>query len=60
MRLIPEPAAAIEGQTPNREDLIAMRRAGTHFRVAHEMGTPVWKADIEFHQAIAAANGDAR
>lgn len=38
------------------EDLVAMRRARTHFRVAYEMGTPVWEADIEFHQAIAEAS----
>jgi DNA-binding FadR family transcriptional regulator len=36
-----------------------MRRARTHFRVAYEMGTPVWEADIEFHEVIAAASGNA-
>ena len=36
-----------------------MRRALTHFRVAYEMRTPVWEADIEFHQAIADASGNA-
>lgn len=60
MRLILEPAAAEKAAT-NRtdEDLVAMRRALTHFRVAYEMETPVWEADIEFHQAIADASGNA-
>jgi GntR family transcriptional repressor for pyruvate dehydrogenase complex len=40
-------------------DLIAMRRARTHFRLAYEMGAPVWEADIEFHQAITEASGNA-
>ena len=60
VRLILEPAAA-EKAAINRtdEDLLEMRRALTHFRVAYEMGTPVWEADIEFHQAIANASGNA-
>ena len=60
VRLILEPAAA-EKAAINRtdEDLLDMRRALTHFRVAYEMGTPVWEADIEFHQAIANASGNA-
>lgn len=28
-------------------------------RACGEMGTPVWEADIEFHEAIAAASGNA-
>ena len=59
VRLIIEPAAAAmaaKGRT--EDDLLAMRRARTHFRVAHEMGAPVWEADIEFHQAITVASGN--
>ena len=60
VRLILEPAAAEKAAIHRTdEDLLAMRRALTHFRVAYEMGTPVWEADIEFHQAIAHACGNA-
>ena len=31
--------------------------AAPGFRVAYEMGTPLWEADIEFHEAIAAVSG---
>jgi GntR family transcriptional regulator, transcriptional repressor for pyruvate dehydrogenase complex len=59
VRLILEPAAAaMAAKHRTDEDLLAMRRARTHFRVAYEMGTPVWEADIEFHQAIAEASGN--
>ena len=60
VRLILEPAAAaIAAKHRTDDDLLAMRRARTHYRVAYEMGTPVWEADIEFHQAIAEASGNA-
>jgi GntR family transcriptional regulator, transcriptional repressor for pyruvate dehydrogenase complex len=60
VRLILEPAAAEKAAVHRTdEDLLAMRRALTHFRVAYEMGTPVWEADIEFHQAVADASGNA-
>jgi DNA-binding FadR family transcriptional regulator len=60
LRLILEPAAAERAATHRSgDDLLAMRRALTHFRVAYEMGTPVWETDIEFHQAIADASGNA-
>ncbi len=59
VRLILEPAAAEKAAIHRTdEDLLAMRRARTHYRVAYEMGTPVWEADIEFHQAIADACGN--
>jgi GntR family transcriptional repressor for pyruvate dehydrogenase complex len=59
VRLILEPAAAERAAIHRTdENMLAMRRALTHFRVAYEMGTPVWEADIEFHQAIAAACGN--
>jgi GntR family transcriptional repressor for pyruvate dehydrogenase complex len=59
VRLILEPAAAAKAAA-NRtdDDLIAIRRARTHFRLAYEMGAPVWEADIEFHQAITEASGN--
>jgi GntR family transcriptional regulator, transcriptional repressor for pyruvate dehydrogenase complex len=59
VRLILEPAAAAKAAA-NRttDDLVAIRRARTHFHVAYEMQSPVWEADIEFHQAIAAASGN--
>jgi DNA-binding FadR family transcriptional regulator len=60
LRLILEPAAAEKAAIHRTdEDLLAMRRALTHFRVAYQMGTPVWQADIDFHQAIADASGNA-
>ncbi len=60
VRLILEPAAAaLAAKHRTDDDLLAMRRARTHYRVAYEMGTPVWEADIEFHQAIAGASGNA-
>jgi GntR family transcriptional regulator, transcriptional repressor for pyruvate dehydrogenase complex len=59
VRLILEPAAAAKAAIHRTdEDLLAMRRALTHFRLAHEMGTPVWEADIQFHQAVADASGN--
>ena len=59
VRLILEPAAAaMAAKHRTDEHLLAMRRARTHFRVAYEMGTPVWEADIEFHHAIAEASGN--
>jgi GntR family transcriptional repressor for pyruvate dehydrogenase complex len=59
LRLILEPAAAEKAAVHRTdEDLLAMRRALAHFRVAYEMGTPVWEADLEFHQAIADASGN--
>jgi GntR family transcriptional regulator, transcriptional repressor for pyruvate dehydrogenase complex len=60
VRLILESAAGAKTATNRTEqDLLAIRRARTHFRVAYEMGTPVWKADIELHQAIAEASRNA-
>lgn len=60
VRLILEPVAAEKAALHRTEThLLAIRRAITHFRVAHETGTPVWEADIEFHQAIANASGNA-
>lgn len=60
VRLILEPgAAALAAKRRTDDDLLAMRRARTHYRVAYEMNTPVWEADIEFHQAIAEASGNA-
>src|ERR1700759_5425534 len=59
VRLIVEPVAAEKAAIHRTEaDLLAMRRALTHFRVAYEMGTPVWEADLEFHQAVADACGN--
>jgi DNA-binding FadR family transcriptional regulator len=59
VRLILEPAAAAKAAVNRTEaDILALRRARAHFRVAHEMQAPVWEADIEFHQAIAAASGN--
>ena len=59
VRLILEPAAAEKAAIHRTaKDLVAMRRALTHFRVAYEMGSPVWEADIEFHEAIAYACGN--
>ena len=59
VRLILEPAAAAKAAV-NRtdDDLTAIRRARTHFHLAYEMQSPVWEADIEFHQAIAVASGN--
>lgn len=60
VRLILEPAAAERAATHRTDDdLAAMRRARMHFRLAYEMDDPVWEADIEFHQAIAEASGNA-
>lgn len=60
VRLILEPAAAaMAAQHRTDDDLLAMRRARTAYRVAYEMETPVWEADIEFHDAIATASGNA-
>jgi GntR family transcriptional regulator, transcriptional repressor for pyruvate dehydrogenase complex len=59
VRLILEPAAAAKAAVNRTEDdLVAIRRARTHFHLAYEMQAPVWEADIEFHQAIAAASGN--
>ena len=59
VRLVLEPAAAERAAIHRTdEDLIAMRRALTHYRVAYKTGTPVWEADIEFHTAIAHACGN--
>ncbi len=59
LRLILEPAAAERAAIHRTDaDLLAMRRALAHYRVAYEMGTPVWEADIEFHQVIADACGN--
>ena len=53
------PPLRVAAKHRSEDDLLAMRRARTHYRVAYEMGTPVWEADIEFHQAIAEASGNA-
>lgn len=58
-RILEPAAAAFAAKHRSEDDLLAMRRARTHYRVAYEMGTPVWEADIEFHQAIAEASGNA-
>jgi DNA-binding FadR family transcriptional regulator len=59
VRLILEPGAAARAAVHRtEEDLAAMRRALTHFRVSHESGQLVWEADIEFHQAVATASGN--
>ena len=59
VRLILEPAAAAMAAVKRTdEDLDAIRRARTHFHLAHQMNTPVWEADIEFHHAIAVASGN--
>lgn len=58
-RLILEPAAAEKAAIHRTgEDLLAMRRALIHYRVAYEMGAQVGDADIEFHQAVADACGN--
>ena len=60
VRLILEPAAAARAAIHRTDtDLVAIRRAHTHFRIAYEMGDPVWQADVDFHQAIADASGNA-
>ncbi len=58
-RILEPAAAALAAKHRSDDDILAMRRARTHYRVAYEMGTPVWEADIEFHQAIAEASGNA-
>ncbi len=59
VRAILEPAAAAKAAVHRTdEDLLAIRRARTHFHLAYEMQSPVWEADIEFHQAIAVASGN--
>lgn len=59
VRLILEPAAAARAARNRTDaDLAAIRRALTHFRVAYESGENVYEADIEFHQAVAAASGN--
>jgi GntR family transcriptional regulator, transcriptional repressor for pyruvate dehydrogenase complex len=59
VRLILEPAAAARAALHRTDtDLAAIRRAHTHFRIAYEMGDPVWQADVDFHQAIADASGN--
>jgi DNA-binding FadR family transcriptional regulator len=59
VRLILEPAAAARAATHRTEaDLVAIKRALTHFRVAHEMGETVFEADLEFHNAVAQASGN--
>lgn len=59
VRLVLEPAAAAKAASHRTErDIEAIRRALTHFRVAFEMGSPIWQADIEFHQAVAEASGN--
>jgi GntR family transcriptional repressor for pyruvate dehydrogenase complex len=59
VRLLLEPAAAAKAAA-NRspEDLEAMRRALTHFRLDHELGTNAFEADIAFHHAVARASGN--
>ena len=59
VRLILEPEAAARAATHRDEDdLMAIKRALTHFRVAYEMGENVFEADIEFHNAVARASGN--
>lgn len=59
VRLILEPAAAARAaQHRTDDDLLAIKRALTHFRVAYEMGENVFEADIEFHNAVANASGN--
>lgn len=59
VRLILEPAAAAKAAANRTEaDLLAIKEALAHYRVAHEMGSNVWQADIRFHQAIAVASGN--
>ncbi|HET7690831.1 MAG TPA: FCD domain-containing protein [Nocardioidaceae bacterium] len=59
VRLVLEPAAAARAaKHRTEEDLLAMKRALTHFRVAYEMGENVFEADIEFHEAVARASGN--
>jgi len=59
VRLIIEPAAAAKAAVHRTEaDLAAIKRAMTHYRVAYETGASVWEADIELHDAIAAASGN--
>ncbi len=60
VRLILEPAAAARAaRNRTDDDLAAIRRSLTHFRVAHETGDNVFEADIAFHQAVATASGNA-
>lgn len=59
VRLILEPAAAAKAAGHRTDDdLLAIKRALGHFRVAFELGANVWEADIEFHEAIAQASGN--
>ena len=59
VRLILEPAAAAKAAANGTEaDLVAIKHALTHFRVAYETGASVAEADIEFHDAIAVASGN--
>jgi DNA-binding FadR family transcriptional regulator len=59
VRLILEPAAAAKA-AKNRtdQDLLSIRQALGHFKVAFELGANVWESDIEFHEAIAEASGN--
>ncbi|WP_053202915.1 FadR/GntR family transcriptional regulator [Jiangella muralis] len=59
VRLILEPAAAARAAT-NRtdDDLLAIKRALGHFKVAFELGENIWEADIEFHEAVAQASAN--
>ncbi|WP_198663930.1 FadR/GntR family transcriptional regulator [Jiangella endophytica] len=59
VRLILEPAAAAKAAKHRTDDdLLAIRRALGHFRVAFELGENIWEQDIAFHDAVAQASGN--
>lgn len=59
VRLILEPVAAEKAAKHRTDaDLEAIARAVIQFRIAYELGSGVAEADIQFHQAVAAASGN--
>jgi len=59
VRLALEPAAAAKAAINHSDrDMVTIRRALAHFRVACASGLPVGDADLEFHQAVSDASGN--
>ncbi|BBH17458.1 transcriptional regulator [Nocardioides baekrokdamisoli] len=57
VRLMLEPSAAALAATHRTDaELVAIKRAHAHFRLAHESKQPIWQADLEFHDAVAVAS----
>lgn len=60
VRLILEPIAAARAATERTDaDLEAIARAMIQFRIAYEVGSGVAEADVQFHNAVVVASGNA-